>query len=80
MHKVCKRIGNKDWVRAEASGCNGGVWVLWSREKINVQIVHVSKYFIHMVVDGGRDRSRSSLLCMPGQSLKRDLRLRQICS
>lgn len=36
--EACHRIGKKDWVRSEARGFSGGIWILWDRLEINLQV------------------------------------------
>lgn len=47
---VCKKLGKKRWVRSEANGFSGGVWVLWDEEEMKVKLRVASRSFIHMEV------------------------------
>lgn len=51
---VCRRLGSRDWVRSEAEGFSGGIWVLWNREEVNLKVVHVEKHSVHVIVDEGK--------------------------
>lgn len=51
---ICRRLGKQDWVRSEAVGFSSGIWVMWNRDKISLRVVHVDKYFIHIIIEEGR--------------------------
>lgn len=51
---VCRRLGRREWVRSEAKGFSGGIWVLWNREEVNLRVIHVEKHFVHMIVNEGK--------------------------
>lgn len=46
----------KEWVRLEAIGFSGGIWVLWNRQEVSLEVVYTYKYFIHVVVKEGAGR------------------------
>lgn len=52
---VCRKPGKSRWSRSEAKGFRGGVWLLWDMEKIDVKLLYVHKYLMHVEVqsDGG---------------------------
>ena len=43
---ICKRIGFDHWVRVEALGFSGGIWLFW-RKEISVTIIKTHPQFIH---------------------------------
>lgn len=47
---VCRRIGRYDWVRSEARGFSGGLWMFWDRQEVEITVVHVEYHFIHVHV------------------------------
>lgn len=51
---ICRRLGKRDWVRSDADGFSGGIWVLWNRDEVSLRVVYVEKYFIHLIIDEGR--------------------------
>ncbi|XP_019163558.1 PREDICTED: uncharacterized protein LOC109159904 [Ipomoea nil] len=40
-NKICSQLGFSDWIRVEAVGFSGGIWVLWK------DLVHISVLFTH---------------------------------
>lgn len=54
--KACRRIRRHDWVRFEVNSFNRGIWILWNREEIKLEVIHVEKYFIHLLVGEGNGR------------------------
>lgn len=52
---VCTRIGRKNWIRVEADGFSGGVWILWEEDTIKVRMKHVHKQFVHLIINPGRN-------------------------
>lgn len=47
---VCKRLGKRQWIRSEAVGFSGGIWVLWNQEEITLKILYAYKFFILALV------------------------------
>lgn len=47
--EVCNRLGFDDWVRVEAVGFSGGIWVLW-RDSIQAKIIKTYPQFVLMQV------------------------------
>lgn len=52
---VCKMIGRKNWVRIEADGFSGGIWVLWDRDFLEMRVIQTHKQFIHLVLAPNTD-------------------------
>lgn len=48
--EVCKSLGKNKWIRSEASGFNGGLWVLWDEEDANLNMEYAHSSFIHLEV------------------------------
>lgn len=42
--RVCRDLGKKRWIRAEARGFSRGIWVMW--EEGDIEAAHMS--FLHM--------------------------------
>lgn len=53
---VCMRVGKTHWIRSEADGFSGGVWLLWNEDYINIGLLNVHKSFIHVVVNSSSSR------------------------
>lgn len=49
---LCRRFGFDQWVRVEAVGFSGGIWVLWN-DDLNVEVVHTSPQFVLLKVAYG---------------------------
>lgn len=39
--QVCRKLGKKRWVRSEAGGFSGGVWIFWDEDEVRVKVVEV---------------------------------------
>ncbi|XP_019183336.1 PREDICTED: uncharacterized protein LOC109178201 [Ipomoea nil] len=44
-NKICSNLGFSDWVRVEAVGFSGGIWVLW-KEPVHLDILFTHPQFI----------------------------------
>ncbi|XP_031110533.1 uncharacterized protein LOC116014727 [Ipomoea triloba] len=53
--KVCKSFGFDNWVRVEAVGFSGGIWVLW-KNNVNVEIIATNPQFILTRITKGDER------------------------
>ncbi|XP_028788193.1 uncharacterized protein LOC114744170 [Neltuma alba] len=47
---VVKRLGFSHWIRVEASGYSGGIWLLWNNTEFSVTYICSSAQFIHCKV------------------------------
>lgn len=36
--EICKKLGKNRWIRSEDDGFNGGVWLLWKEEDVEVNL------------------------------------------
>lgn len=52
--KVCRSFGFDNWIRVEAIGFSGGIWVLW-RDNLQVDIVTINPQFVLARVKHGND-------------------------
>lgn len=50
--EVCKKLVFEDWIRVEALGFSGGIWVLW-RSSIHVNVIRTHTQFIFLQVKEG---------------------------
>ncbi|KAI9078158.1 hypothetical protein K1719_039926 [Acacia pycnantha] len=46
-NKVIRDWGFRKWVRMEADGFSGGIWIMWDREDIKVEVIVKNEQFIH---------------------------------
>lgn len=37
------RHGVRNWIHVEASGFNGGIWVLWNKDEISMIVLYANK-------------------------------------
>lgn len=40
---VCKKLRQSEWIRSEAVGFNGGIWLLWNQTEINLKVTVCSQ-------------------------------------
>ncbi|XP_028769432.1 uncharacterized protein LOC114726883 [Neltuma alba] len=45
--KVIRRLGFNHWIRVEATGYAGGIWVLWNEEEVSVEYLYSNTQLIH---------------------------------
>ncbi|KAL8170626.1 hypothetical protein V2J09_022430 [Rumex salicifolius] len=48
-NKVYDSLRFKNFVRVEAVGFSGGLWLLWNKEEINLRIIAIHDNFIHAI-------------------------------
>ena len=67
---VCNILGFDHWIRVEAVGYGGGIWVLW-QDTLQVKILRTRPQFVHMVVtpQGGQPWLLSIIYGSPNPSL-----------
>ncbi|XP_028783726.1 uncharacterized protein LOC114739817 [Neltuma alba] len=44
---VIRKLGFSNWIRLEASGFAGGIWVLWNEDSMHVNYICSSTQFVH---------------------------------
>lgn len=49
--KACRKIGQTNWVRVEADGFRGGIWLLWDGDCVELSIIRAHKQFVHVLVE-----------------------------
>lgn len=42
-----------DSFSVEAQGKLDGLWLLWNKKKIDIEVLYFSKHYIHFIVDDG---------------------------
>lgn len=47
---VVRKLGFHNWIRLEASGFAGGIWVLWDKIDVSIELIDSSTQFIHCKV------------------------------
>lgn len=47
VDEVCAKLGRKSWIRSEATGFSGGVWVLWDDKAISLSLKEANRFFLH---------------------------------
>ncbi|KAK4282536.1 hypothetical protein QN277_013898 [Acacia crassicarpa] len=45
--KVCQKLGFGHWIRVEASGFSGGIWILWNSDTFDVTYLTSSTQLLH---------------------------------
>ncbi|KAK2356470.1 hypothetical protein QL285_093800 [Trifolium repens] len=48
--KTIKKLGFKNYVMAEARGFSGGIWLMWNRSDIQIQLIKNDFHFLHVQV------------------------------
>ncbi|XP_075498049.1 uncharacterized protein LOC142536533 [Primulina tabacum] len=43
--EICKKMGFENWLRVEATGFSGGIWIFW-QDTINMEVVHTHPQFL----------------------------------
>lgn len=47
---ICKKFGKKIWIRTEANGFSGSIWMFSNQGEIQLKVLHIQKQFIHASV------------------------------
>ncbi|XP_073045682.1 uncharacterized protein [Primulina eburnea] len=50
--EICKKMGFENWLRVEATGFSGGIWVFW-QDDMKLEIVHTHSQFVLVRVKVG---------------------------
>ncbi|XP_031091106.1 uncharacterized protein LOC115996077 [Ipomoea triloba] len=51
-NSICKKLGFDEWVRVEAVGFSGGIWILW-KASLKIEIINTHPQFINLQVQEG---------------------------
>lgn len=49
-NKVCRKLKKTHWIRSEANGFSGRIWVLWNELDLQVQPRYIHQQLIHISV------------------------------
>lgn len=49
-NKICMKIGFDNWVRVEATGFSGGIWVFW-KKMLRVRVLSTHTQFINLLIE-----------------------------
>lgn len=73
--EVCRRLGKSRWIRSEATGYSGGVWLLWDGDTIDVKLIHVHKFFVHVAITLGSGKCwmLTDVYASPNANIRRHL-------
>lgn len=52
---ICSSLGFEDWVRVEAVGFSGGIWIFWN-PTVNVSVLKTHPQFVNLQVDDRRSQ------------------------
>ncbi|XP_019184648.1 PREDICTED: uncharacterized protein LOC109179603 [Ipomoea nil] len=73
-NKICTKLGYEDWVRVEAVGFSGGIWVLWNKPlDISVKYTHPQFILLQVAENGGTPWTMAVVYGSPVQHLRRRL-------
>lgn len=50
-NEVCKKLASKEWFRVEAEGFSGGIWILWRKESVDLNIIYSHTQFEHLCIN-----------------------------
>lgn len=66
-NKVCENIGKKNWIRVEADGFSGGIWILWDGDLIDPSVIHAHKQFVNLslTLNTGGGMVAEGYICKP---------------
>ncbi|XP_031119046.1 uncharacterized protein LOC116022462 [Ipomoea triloba] len=73
-NRICISFGFEEWIRVEAVGFSGGIWVFWNRP-LEIQIMKTHPQFINLQITDGNSPPwvLSIVYGSPNQSLRRKL-------
>lgn len=69
---VCMKMGKDRWIRSEADGFSGGVWVLWNEGKTDLKLKYSDKFFLHIEAKtgGGKEWELMAVHARPNLSVQ----------
>lgn len=72
---VCEKLRLKKWVRSEAFGFSGGIWVMWNDGVLELKLKQADRFFLHFEVSmgGGWSWELLALYASPNSSTGRHL-------
>ncbi|XP_028777441.1 uncharacterized protein LOC114734096 [Neltuma alba] len=65
---VVKKLGFSHWIRVEASGFSGGIWLLWNSEEFTITYICSSTQFIHCKVSSRRNPNKEFITIVYGET------------
>lgn len=45
-NQICRKLGYDNWIRVEAVGYNGGIWIMWTKNFFRLQLVFSHPQFV----------------------------------
>ncbi|KAK4260483.1 hypothetical protein QN277_003587 [Acacia crassicarpa] len=66
--KVCRRLCFSHWIRVEASGFSGGIWVLWDNDTFDITYLSSSTQTLHCQVYDRTNNSTSLVTMVYGET------------
>lgn len=66
---ICHRLGRSNWVFSDVEGFSGVLWVQWNKADIFIKVIHVDKFFLHILINEGKSSTWELTLSMPVQSI-----------
>lgn len=48
--RIIRKLGFNTWIRLEATGYAGGIWILWNKEETSIRYISSTTQFIHVQV------------------------------
>lgn len=52
--KVYRNNGRRRWIRSEAMGFSGGIWVCWDEDEVDLRLLRLTRSIVHMEVRMGQ--------------------------
>ncbi|KAI9108411.1 hypothetical protein K1719_020602 [Acacia pycnantha] len=73
-NKVIRSWGFKHWCRMEAEGYSGGIWIVWEREDLSLDVLVKEDQFIHCRIRlGGVNMLLTAVHASPNEQKRREL-------
>lgn len=66
------KLGFKKFVLVEAQGFSGGIWLMWNREDIKVQLLQENGHFLYVAVRKALQQTGFLRWCMLARENRRD--------
>lgn len=71
--EACKKMEKTHWIRSEADGFSGGVWLLRNEEDIKVSLRYAHKYFHHVGITSNKKWELTAVYVNPNSTIRRHL-------
>jgi len=81
VNEVCNRLNFRGMFRVEAQGFQGGIWLLWDENEVNLSLIKARQQFVTIEVTrrGSSPRIFTAIYASPELQMRETLRIGEFC-